>query len=97
MDYLYQGGIVLIVLWCIFLILLFFDIKKCSNVAIVGIGNVFSFAYLIVAISEPFTRSRVTAFIIFAVIITMVSTRFFEDVQPWNEGMDNYKDYIREG
>ena len=96
-DYLYQGGIVLIVLWCIFLILLYFDIKKCSNVAIVGIGNVFSFAYLIVAISEPFTRSRVTAFIIFAVIITMVTTRISEDVQPWNEGMDNDIDYMREG
>lgn len=76
-DYLYQGGIVVLVLWVIFAILLWISIRKCQNAIIARVCNVIAFSFLLVAISEPFTRSRVTAFIIFSVMAVMFTERNF--------------------
>lgn len=82
-DYLYQGGTVVLLLWLIFAIVLYISIKKCKNVIIARACNVTAFSFLLVAISEPFTRGRVTAFIIFSVMAVM----FTERNLPANKGM----------
>lgn len=76
-DYLYQGGIIVLLLWGGFVLLLYFDIKKSKNVIIMYVCNVISFSFLLVAISEPFTRGRVTAFVIFSIMAAMLAQREF--------------------
>lgn len=74
-DYLYQGGIVVLVLWLIFAILLWISIRKSQNVIIARVCNLIAFSFLLVAISEPFTRGRVTPFVIFSVMSVMLIQR----------------------
>ena len=70
-DYMYQGGLVMIVLWTIFILYLAIVIAKMKDVLIKRLFGLFSFAMMIVWISEPFSRGRmVTMIILFSLMFT---------------------------
>lgn len=73
LDYLYQGGVVVLVIWTAIMFILYILLKRVKDFRIRKIGNLFTFSYGVVWMSEPFTRSRITAFLVFLVAISVIS------------------------
>lgn len=75
LDYLYQGGVVVLIIWTAIMVILYIMLKGAEDLKIRKIGNLFTFSYGVVWMSEPFTRSRITTFLIFLIVISVMCQR----------------------
>lgn len=87
-DYLYQGGIVVIIIWTVVIIFLYTILRKYKNQEIRKIFNYCIFSMMIVWMTEPFSRGRIL-FSAMMFVTAMVYNFSDNDAEFRNYKVDN--------